>query len=416
MKAMLRTLQSVLFQNQPEKRVYLDYAGGTPLGKAGSRALLDYAKEGLRAPFGNPASTHTEGALAAKILEGARRELARTLGVQSDEIIFTGNATEANNLAILGVVRALKNKRDTEGVKEALHVITSSIEHSSILAVCRQLEKEGVAVTYLPPTKDGVVSVESVKAALTPHTALITLSYVNSELGTITPIRAIAKEVLKFRREKKSALGGVFPYIHVDGSQAETQLSLDPHALLVDFVTMDGGKCYGPKGVGALAALRERSLQPLQYGGAQERSLRPGTPSVMLIQAFVESYKECVTRRDAEIKKLQNLEKYLRGELEKNLGGAVVHGTLSNKIAGFCSVCIKELEAEFAVLQLDVRGIAVSSASACMSLGGTGSSYVVAALPSGKECAAHSLRISMGRYSTKADITRLIKALKEIVR
>jgi cysteine desulfurase len=404
-----------LLKSEGGKRAYLDYAAQTPLGKAASKVLRRSLEEGVSALFGNPASSHAEGLKASIVLEDSRKALARLLGVLPDEVVFTGNATEANNLAILGVVRKAIQKKRAMGDEAPVHIITSTIEHSSIRLVCKNLEHEGVKVTYVAPTPQGVISRAAIEEALTEHTVLVSLSYVNSELGTITSVRDIARAIALHKKKLKEGAFSTYPYLHVDGSQAMTQLSLNPHDIGADLLTLDGGKCYGPKGVGALVVLRGRELSSIMQGGSHEGGLRPGTPAVNLVEAFVAAYGETIALSDKEEVRLQKLETSFMKGLKKLVPDVSVHGEGAKRLHGFCNVCIPKLDAEFAVIELDVRGVAVSSASACMSLGGDGTSYVIKALKGRESCAAHSLRISMGRYTTMSDLTHLLKALKEVL-
>lgn len=397
-----------MFQLFKQHRVYADYASATPISKRVVGAMLPYLSGGNQSYFGNPSSVHMEGALVKRKLDEHSKKLALALSIHQDEIIFTSNGTESINLAILGVVRAAKRN------VERPHVISLATEHSAVLAPLRALEKEGVAVTLIKPNAAGVIDAAAVAREISEHTVLITASLVNGELGTICSMRDIARVVRQFKESHKRSMHA-YPYVHTDASQAGALLSCAPHNLGVDFLTLDAGKMYGPKGAGALIALRGRDIDPIFYGGGQGRGLRPGTENVAGIIGLVEAYLECDELRQSEWERLQKLKEYFLDQISKKIPTATLNAGEAKQLPNFVNVCIPKLHAEFAVIELDAMGIAASSASACQSVGGKGFSYVVAALNNGEQCKSSSIRLSFGRGTTKADMNRIIDALSAIV-
>jgi len=398
-------------KGKTKEEIYADYAAATPLGTAARKVLLRYAKEGEKRFFANPSSTHTGGIEARDALLSLRKDMAKALSIHPDELYFTSGGTEGNNLALLGVVTKAQE------TKKRVHVVTSLIEHSSILSVCKALLKKGVEVTFLSPNEKGFITQSMVEKALTEDTVLVTLSLVNGELGSITPLRDVSR-TLKEYKKKQGRSTEAYPYLHTDASQAMALLPLSPHNLGVDLLTFDAGKGYGPKGIGGLIALRGRALAPILFGGSQERGLRPGTENLMLIEALSAAYFECVAEMEKEWKRLLLLEEYFLKEMALSVGGitrTVRKEKEADILPGFVSLCIPGLSAEFAVVQLAEKGVAVSSASACVSLGGSGRSYVVEALPGGEKCAEHTLRITFGRFTKKSDVGRLVRILALVI-
>lgn len=384
-----------------KRRIYLDHAATTPIDSRVIRLVAQVMSD----VYGNPASLHVEGRAAKKALEDARSSVARLLSARASEIVFTSGGTEANNLALLGIIESWI----TAHPGEKPHLITSTIEHSSILEVAKHLESRGVEVTYIKPTEDGLIDSRSVRDALRPNTVLVSIMYANNEIGTIQPIREIAKVIRRFRTDNNQSL----PYFHTDAAQAAGYLSLDTTKLGVDFITIDGAKIYGPKGVGALYARRGEELSPQIIGGGQESGLRSGTENVALIAGFARSLELCESMKARETLRLTMLRDYFVKKILE-IPGTSINGTVSERLPNNISVCIKGLDAEFAVYQLDERGIAVSSASTCMSLKEDSYSYVVEEIGR-RECKSSSLRFSLGRRTSKSDINICIKALKEVL-
>jgi cysteine desulfurase len=385
------------FSSSRVRRVYADYAAATPLDEDVKKAMLPFLSGTL---FGNPASIHSFGREAKRALEQARKTIAETLQVQSDEIIFTGGGTEGNNLGITGIVSSSPVKHP--------HIITSRIEHAAILEPIRFLERKGFLVTYLPVNEKGRVDLKNLEASITEETILISLAYANSETGTIERIREIGNLIKKYKEKQPL-------YFHTDASQAGNFLSLFPNDLHVDLMTLDALKVYGPKGVGLLFVKRGTPLTPLLRGGMQEKGLRAGTQNVPGIVGFAAALLKAERMRKTEGERIKKLRDLLKEELLKHIDGATVNG-LGEILPNVLNINFPEVDAEFLSVKLDQAGIAVSSASACRSISGSGSSYVIEALPGREGYGKSSLRFSFGRETSLGDIKYIAKVLPELLK
>lgn len=379
-----------------KKRVYLDYATTTPVYPRVANAMRPF----LTTHFGNPSSLHAEGLFAKKAVDASRKSIAFAIHAHSDEIIFTSGGTEANNLALFGTLSAL-NKKGREW--STMHVLTSVIEHSSVLECFKEFERRGVFVEYVKVTKEGVVDLSDFEKKIRKETALVSIMYANNEIGTIQPIRAL-HSILK---KKSKAL------FHVDASQAFLYLNASVDHLGADCVTYDAQKMYGPKGIGFLYVRRGTNISPMFFGGGQERSLRPGTENVPLIVGCAKAVEIALSNREKESKRLRSLSEYARASLTKTIPRSVFNSSEKYGLPHIVNVSIPHLDAEFAVLKLDAEGIACSTKSACME--SSEASYVIAALGKGKEYSRGSLRFSFGSKTNKADIDRLCLVLKKIL-
>ena len=372
--------------------VYLDYAATTPLDPAVAQAMIDFLG---RDDFGNPASvTHVFGRRAAAHVEAAREQVAGLIGAGPDEIVFTSGATESNNLAILGVVRANADR--------GRHIVTSRIEHKSVLDPCRRLEREGFTVTWLVPDRDGRIDPNSVSAALRSDTVLVSIMHVNNETGVVQDIAAIGAVC----RER----GIVF---HTDAAQSTGRLPLDVRTLPVDLLSFTAHKLYGPKGIGALYIRRGRRscLQPVSFGGGQERGMRPGTLPTHQIVGFGVACELAGRLREAEQARLAELRDRLWAGLE-SLEGVHLNGAAAERIPGILNVSFEGVEGESLVTGL--TDLAVSTGSACNSASGD-PSYVLRALGRNSQLAQSSLRFSLGRFTTAGHIDRAIAAVRREV-
>lgn len=368
------------------KRLYLDYASATPMTPQAHKVLTRAA----RAYSGNPSGVHEEARAAKEALQSARATVARVCGVKPEECTFVSGGTEANNLAIRGVLNATgKSFQD-------LHFVTSSIEHSSILSLAHQLEREGVSVTYVAPTEEGIVTPEAVEAALTDKTALVSIQYVNSEIGTIQPIRKIG-QLLQKRN---------IP-LHTDAAQAPLYLPIKMETLAAQLISLDAQKCGGPRGVGALIHARAVPITSLLYGGDQERTLRPGTENVPGVLSFA------VALEDAQNNYAQNTERVseVRDYGFQMLKG-IINGSTTHRIANNINLSFPGIDTEYLTVLLDTKGIAVATKSACET-DTEAASHVVMALTDDAERAKSTLRITLGPTTTKKDIDRLQKTLNQ---
>lgn len=381
-----------------KKTIYADYASGTPLDSKVKKAMFPYLF--LGSGFGNPASVHSFGRKTKQAVDESRKSIARQLQVQPDEIIFTGGGTEGNNLAISGVLFSSPVKRP--------HIITTSIEHSSVLEPIRAWEGRGALVTYLPVDASGRINMGELKKAITSETVLVSIAYANGEIGTVEKIREIGNVVEQYRKKQPI-------YFHTDASQAAQFFELMPNDLRVDLLTLDASKLYGPKGVGALFVKRGTPITPLVRGGGQERGLRPGTENVSGIVGLSTALKKTAEVRESETLRTASLRNLLRRKIIEEVPEANVNGE-GEILPHFLNICIPGVDAEFLSVRLDREGVAVSSASACRSISGSGSSYVIEALPGRAGCGKSSLRISLGRETTLRDIERIAATLTRLLR
>jgi cysteine desulfurase len=379
-----------------EDPVYLDYAATTPVDPKVAAQMLECLC--AESTFGNPASTHAYGRKARSRVEAARAQVAALIGARAPEIIFTSGATEADNLAILGTVRGARAQRGAA----VPHVITARTEHKAVLDPCRQLEREGVAVTYLTPREEGRVQPEQLAEALRPETVLVSLMHANNETGAIQDVA----EFGKICRAHGAAL-------HVDAAQSAGKLPIDVVSMGIDLLSFTAHKLYGPKGVGALFvhASRRVALQPLMYGGGHERGLRSGTLPVHQIVGFGAACELAG--------KLMATESARQAELRARLWTAVkdLPGTLLNSpaeqcVAGILNVSFSGIEGEN--LLFGLTELALASGSACNS-DSDEPSYVLRALGRDRQTAQSSLRFSLGRGTTAADIDRAAEAVRREV-
>jgi cysteine desulfurase len=369
------------------QRFYFDHNATTPVAPE----VVETMAACLGQVYGNASSIHHFGQGAKQKLETARRQVAALIGASPAEIVFTGGGTEADNLAIFGTARA--------GAGPARHAITSAIEHPAVLETCAQLEREGVAVTRVPVSAGGVVNPDDVRRALRPETALVSIMHANNELGTVQPVAEIAR----FTRAAGVPL-------HVDGVQALGKIPVDVEALGVDFYSMSAHKLYGPKGVGALYARRGTRLAPLLFGGHHERDRRPGTENVPGIAGFgaaAELAGRCLAE-DGE--RLAGLRDRMEKAILDRIPGTGVNGARWGRTPNTSNVFFDGIEGEALVIALDLRGFAVSTGSACSS-GAVTPSHVLTAIGLSADRARASVRFSLGRSTTAAQVDALVDAL-----
>lgn len=361
--------------------VYLDHAATTPVDPAVARAMAEcLTAEGA---FANPSSTHAPGRAAAALVERARARVAALIGAQPQEVVFTSGATESNNLAVLGVAGAHPGRGG--------HIVTSRMEHKSVLDPCKRLEREGFEVTYLPPDDRGVIDPAAVAAALRPDTLLVSIMQVNNEIGVIQDVAAIGA----ICRARDVAF-------HADAAQSAGRIPVDVRGLGADFLSVTSHKIYGPKGIGALY-VRQGSralLRPLAFGGGQEGGLRPGTLPTHQIVGFGVAAEEAAVRLGAEDERVAALRDRLWAPLER-LGGTCLNGSGAPRVPHILNVSFDGVDGESLVAALD--SLAVSTGSACSSASGD-PSYVLRALGRSTRLAEASLRFSLGRWTTAAEI------------
>lgn len=381
------------------KRVFLDYAGSTPVDFSVVKEMQKF-----QGNYANPSGLYKESVEAKELLENFRSRVAKVLNVTKNEIIFTSGATEGNNFALLGVFEARKKDNFVP------HFITSSIEHSSTLEVCKEIEKRGGEVTVLPVSVDGLVSADSIKNSLKNNTVMVSLGLANSEIGTIQPISEIGKVIKDWNSNSNKVV------FHVDGSGASVYQSFDIARMGVHIFTLDGSKIYGPKGVGCVFIKSGTEIKPIIFGGGQERGLRSGTENISSIAGFTLALEIADKKREEESKRLTVIRDYA---IEKILGAfpnVTLNGSVKHRLPNNVNVCFKGLDAEFATIQLDILGFAVSYSSSCLTLKDDLSSYVIRALGKTEDCSKSSLRFTFGRDTKKGDIDKLVSALKKVVK
>jgi cysteine desulfurase len=344
--------------------------------------------------------------VAKNALLNARKNVADLIGGHADEIIFTSGGTESNNGAIFGVVNSLVSK----GVNyKDIHIISSNVEHSSVVECLNYLISKGVKVDFLKVDSRGLIDGRDLRKLLNKKTVLVSVMYANNEIGTIQPIKEIAKEIRHFR--KLNSFSSFYPYFHVDASQAFCYEDLKVESLGVDLISLDGQKVYGPKGVGALFVKRGLSISPINFGGGQEGGLRSGTPNVPSICAFAKALSICDKDREKEVKRILPLRDFLIKEISKIFDGAILNGDLNRRLVNNINFSLPNCDTEMLALRLDSKGFSVSTKSACLSseIG----SYVVSALEENKDSwrSKNTLRITLGRYTSKDDCKKFIKAL-----
>jgi len=393
-----------------KKRIYADAAAATPFSARSRRELIR-----LLSLYGNAGALHKEGVDAKKELERARASIAASVGAHADEIVFTASGTEANNLALHGLLRPML-LQDGE-----VHAITCAIEHQSVLEPLRALEREGLYVTTLEVDKEGLVDPEALRTALNEETALVSIQLVNSEVGTIEPVRELVKEIRRARTTRqgdalKSPGVKALPLVfHTDASQAPLWADINVERLGVDLMTLDAQKVLGPKGIGALYIRRGTPIEPILWGGKQEFALRGGTENVPQAGAFAVALADAQTDVEKRAKKMTTVRDYLWSEIKKTIPDAILNGPNPSgytRVANNLSVSIPGLEAEMAVISLDALGIAASTRSAC-SAGETEPSHVIKALGISQELAGTAIRITLLPNTTKGEARRIAAALKE---
>ncbi len=385
--------------NEPNRQVYLDHAAATPIDPEVVEAMAPYVTE----VFGNPGSFHSAGKAAKDAVDEARAQIAEFVGARPDEILFTGSGTEADNLAILGYARA--------NAKHGKHIVTTSIEHHAVLEAMEWLaRKEGFELTIVGVEKNGIVDTQKVLDAIREDTTIVSIMYVNNEIGTIQPISAIGNGIEKMKADGKA------PHVafHTDAMQAAGYLELDVKKLHVDMLSINGSKVYGPKGIGALYVKRGTKLQQLMFGGAQEKGIRPGTENVAEIMGFAKALNLVKARRDEDREHLVPLRDKLIDGILGTIEKTRLNGDRDLRIPNNVNISIMDLEGEALLLYLDAAGIYASTGSACTSAS-LDPSHVVIALGMPFEVAHGSMRFSLGRSTTEEDIDYVIETLPPLV-
>ncbi|NLW06780.1 MAG: cysteine desulfurase NifS [Clostridia bacterium] len=374
------------------RRVYLDHSATTAVRPEVLEAMLPFLKEEA---FGNPSSIYSYGREARKAVTEAREKVAKLIGAKPEEIYYTSGGTEADNLALMGVAAAYQER--------GRHIITSAIEHHAVLDTAQYLGRHGFKVTFVPVTPAGLVQVEDVKRAITDETILISIMHVNNEVGTIQPIR----EIGQLARER----GIIF---HTDAVQSVGKLPINVEELNVDLLTASSHKIYGPKGSGCLYVRKGIRIKPLFYGGAQERKRRPGTENVPAIVGFGRAAELAGQEMDSEMERLRRLRDKLIDGVLSRVEDVRLNGDRQQRVATNVNFGFSYIEGESLLLSLDMKGICASSGSACTS-GSLDPSHVLLAMGIPHEEAHGSVRMTLGRDNTEADIDYVLEVLPEIV-
>ncbi len=376
-------------------RVYLDNNATTPVAPEVADAMLGY----LREDFGNASSVHWYGQRARDAVEQAREAVAGLIGADPKEIIFTSGGTESDNMSVFGVAGAAR-AGTSSGAK---HVITTSIEHPAVLYAARELESRGVAVTYVTPGSGGVIDANDVARAIRAETVLITVMLANNEVGTLQPVA----EIGRLARERAITL-------HTDAVQAVGKVPVKVDALGVDLLSLSAHKLYGPKGAGALYVRKGTRLDPLMHGGHHERDRRPGTENVPGIVGLGKAAELAAQRLDGDMQRIASMRDRLQAGILERIEGASVNGDASHRQPNTLNVSFEGLKGESLVMALDLEGVACSTGAACSS-GSTEPPHVLTAMGLSKDAARGSLRLSLGRYNSEADIDTSLKAITRVV-
>lgn len=355
------------------KSIYLDYASSADPGGA------------------NPSAIHAFGVREKEKLENARRVVARILNAQKSEIVFTSGSTESNNLALLGMAKG--------------HMITTNIEHASIIETAKARGK----VTFVPVQPNGIVDPKKIKNALRRDTILVSVLYANNEIGTIQPIKEIAKEIRHHNKIHKKKV-----FFHTDATQAINYLDINVGRLGVDLMSFNSAKIYGPEGVGVLYVKKNTPLKKIMFGGDQEMGLRPGTENVSGIIALAQALAKTERIKEQEAKRLTKLRDYFFKSLTARFSLAVINGDLEHRLPNNVSVTFPKIPSDLLVLELSARGIMCSSKSACKS-SSADDSHVITALRRDADPEVDALRFSLGRATTKKDIDYTLEALSQIL-
>jgi cysteine desulfurase len=378
-------------EDRPMNCVYLDYNATTPVEPEVLDAMLPY----FSAEFGNAASIHTPGQKARAAVETAREQVAALIGARPQEIIFTSGGTESDNHAIFGIIASSSTSR--------LHVITSLTEHEAVLNACQALEKQAVDVTYLGVDLDGQVDLEELRSAIRPETVLITIMHANNELGTVQPV----EEIGHIAKEADV-------YFHTDAVQSAGKILIDVNQFQLDLLSLSGHKLYAPKGIGALYVRGGTRLRQLLYGGHHQRGFRPGTENVAGIVGFGKAAELARNSLANDAKRLSALRDQLEHGLSHRIPQSRINGGRAPRTPNTTNLVFPGVEGEALLIALDLKGLACSTGAACSS-GAVEPSHVLTAIGLPPEEARASLRFSLGRHTTQADVDFALSVVPAVV-
>lgn len=377
------------------REVYVDHAAAAPIDTRVAANMQEFL-----GAAGNPSSFHTKGKVLRDAIDAVRAQVASVIGARPDEVIFTSGGTESDNLAILGTARQYAEK--------GKHIISVKSEHEAVLEALNQLEKEGFEVTLLDPDAFGAVSADQVIAALRDNTILVSVMLANNEIGTINPIAEIGRALNSNKREN------LFPLFHTDACQAIGSMEVNIDALHVDMLTLNAAKIYGPKGIGALYTHRGVKLKSLQYGGSQEKRIRPGTENLLGIIGLGEAIRLAEEEREAYVPRVTALRDKLIAGIQERIPKVRLNGHRENRLPNNVNISFMDIEGEALLLYLDAAGIYASTGSACTSAS-LDPSHVILSLGVPYEVAHGSIRFSLGRSTTEEDIDYILEQLPPLV-
>ncbi|HST22258.1 MAG TPA: cysteine desulfurase NifS [Blastocatellia bacterium] len=378
-------------------RVYLDNSATTAMAAEVIEAMLPC----FDIEFGNAQSVHSFGQRAKSTVERARREVAALINAAPSEIVFVAGGTEADNFAIRGIAEAHRERGH--------HIITTKIEHPAVLATCEALEQNGFRVTYLPVTRGGLVNPDDVRAAISDDTILLSIMHANNETGTVQPVSEISEIVREARERGRKHLR-----FHTDAVQSVGKIPVDVKRLGVDLLSMSAHKLHGPKGIGALYIRKSTRLAKLIYGGHHERDRRAGTENVPAIAGFGRAAELARINLDERMSRMRELRDYFEQQVALRIESVQVNGDSERRVPNISNLSFDKVDGESLLIALDLKGIAVSTGSACAS-GSLEPSHVLTALGLSREEVRGSLRVSLSAYTTREEIDYLIVALSESV-
>ena len=389
---LLHLIAFILKSGVSVNRIYLDHNATTAVDPAVLDAMLPF----FSADFGNASSIHTFGQRARSAVETAREQVATLLGARPQEIVFTSGGTEADNHAIFGVVNAI-------AAPTAKHVITSSIEHEAVLNTCQTLEKQGVAVTYLPVNRDGLISLDELRNAIRPETVLVTVMHANNELGTVQPLGEIGRIAAE-----------ADVYFHTDAVQSVGKIPVDVKALRLDLLSLSGHKLYAPKGIGALFIKSGARVRQFLYGGHHQRGFRPGTENVAGIVGLGKAAELARISMDSDAQRISTLRDKLEDSLLSRIPDSRANAANIPRTPNTSNITFPGIEGEALIIALDLKGLACSTGAACSS-GAVEPSHVLTAIGLPASEARASIRFSLGRHTTPVDIDAALEIVPAAV-
>lgn len=404
----IQVMKNIFAKIFKKKYIYLDHASTTPI----DTGVLREMNRVYNKYYYNVNSWYTPAVQTKKLVQDARTQVAVELATTSDHIVFTGGGTEANHLVIMGVLRSYQKTKSGS----VPHMIISEIEHASVIEMVKQLTEQGViTLSYIPVTEQGIICLDTLKTLLTPETILVSVMYANNEIGTIQPIREIAKLL---RWYKKNMMGNhevMYPLFHTDTIAGSAYVDLDTRKLGVDFMTLSGSKIYGPKSVGVVYMKHVDSLYPDRFGGDQEYGLRPGTQDPASIVGMAHALSQVRAKSISESIRLSQLRDQCIDYLQQNIPGSIINGSLDNRLPNNIHISIPGISGERLVIELDARGIAVATRSAC-SMDREDESHVIMAIHKQQSQSGYgNIRITMGSGTTKQDMAYATRVLVDIV-